>query len=107
MNDSLTDIVRAAVARHLDVEPAAVRAWHRFERDLGLSPVDVILIGLDLEEIEDIELPIDRFYDLRTVAELTALVRAVARNDASKSDDQSDVRLGAGHASAKLASRHY
>ncbi len=105
MNDSLTDIVRCAVARHLDVEPADVRSWHRFERDLGLNPLDVTLIALDLEEIEDIELPIDRLHELRTVAELTALARAVVRNDDGHSDDDSHVRFGFGHPSTKAPTR--
>jgi acyl carrier protein len=77
MNDPLADIVRRAVAEHLDVEPGGIQAAHRFARDLELHPLDVVLIALRLEEVEGVELPIDRLDSVETVAELTKLLRRV------------------------------
>src|SRR5262249_2429058 len=57
MSDSLSETVRCAVAQHLDVQSTEIRSTHRFERDLGLRPLDVVLIALRLEEVENVELP--------------------------------------------------
>ncbi len=94
MNDSLTEVVRSAVAQHLDIEPSLVRSWHRFERDLGLHPLDVILIALELEEIEEVELPIDHLDELRTVAELTVLLRSMVRKNSAEHGTSGSMRLG-------------
>jgi acyl carrier protein len=75
MSDSLSDTVRCAVAQHLDVPSAGVRPTDRFERDLGLRPLDVFSIALRLEEMENVELPIDELDALHKVADLTALLR--------------------------------
>ncbi len=81
MSDSLSDTVRCAVAQHLDIESGEVRPTHRFERDLGLHPLDVVLIALRLEEVENVELPIDGLDSVHKVSDLTALLRSVIAND--------------------------
>src|SRR5262249_45395717 len=87
MSDSLSDTVRCAVAQHLDVQSTEIRSTHRFERDLGLRPLDVVLIALRLEEVQNVELPIDGLDAVYKVADLTALLRAVLDNDEHAAND--------------------
>src|SRR5262249_5370379 len=81
MSDSLSDTVRCAVAQPLDVGLGEIRSTHRFERDLGLQPLDIVQIALRLEEVEDVELPIDALDAVHRVADLTTLLRVIITND--------------------------
>jgi acyl carrier protein len=76
MRDSFHDLVCAAIARHLDVDPRAIEAAHRLDRDLALSSLDLVLIALRLEEREQIEFPVGALASVATVGELTSLVRS-------------------------------
>lgn len=68
------DLVRAALALHLDVEPDAISADSRLSEDLGLDPLDLVLVVLRLEEIAEAELPIAELEGVGTVRELTEVV---------------------------------
>jgi acyl carrier protein len=92
MNDSLSDIVRRAVAQHLDIHLTEIRTTHRFERDLGLRPFDIVLIALRLEEVENVEVPIDRLDNVHKVADLTALLRTAIANDNHIADELAEAR---------------
>jgi len=92
MSDSLSDTVRCAVAQHLDIGSGEVRPAHRFE-DLGLHPLDVVQIALRLEEVENVELPIDELDAVHKVADLTALLRTVITNDDHAANDNGVRRL--------------
>jgi acyl carrier protein len=87
MSDSLSDTVRCAIAQHLDVQSTDIRSTHRFERDLGLRPLDVVLIALRLEEVENVELPIEGLDAVYKVADLTALLRTVLDSDEHAGND--------------------
>jgi acyl carrier protein len=87
MSDSLSDTVRCAVAQHLDVGSGEIRPAHRFERDLGLHPLDIVQIALRIEEVEDIELPIDALDAVHKVADLTMLLRTAITNDVYAAND--------------------
>jgi hypothetical protein len=58
---------------------ASARACRRFGAEE--SPLDVVLIALRLEDVEGVELPIERLEHVHTVAELTALLRATIMDD--------------------------
>jgi acyl carrier protein len=75
MIDSQREIVRRAVASYLDVDPAGIRPGQRLHRDLALHPLDVALIMLDIEEMEEVELPIDHLNGVETVSDLIHLLR--------------------------------
>jgi acyl carrier protein len=92
MHDSLSDTVRCAVAQHLDVQSSDIRPTHHLERDLGLHPLDIVLIALRLEEVEHVELPIDELNDVHKVADLTGLLRAVIANDNHGAIDEGEMR---------------
>lgn len=76
MNDYLDDFVRRTIARHLGVRMSAVQPFHHFRRDLRLQPLDIVLVALAIEDVEDVELPIDELESVATVSDLTRLVRA-------------------------------
>jgi acyl carrier protein len=73
-------IVRDALAHRLDVEPSTIHAWQHLELDLFLSPHDLLNVLREIEEIEDVELPVHDLTAMATVADLLAFVsRTVAR----------------------------
>jgi acyl carrier protein len=67
-------LVRAALALHLDVEPEIITPDMRLDEDLGLDPLDLVLVVLRLEEVAEAELPIGELEGVATVGELTAIV---------------------------------
>jgi acyl carrier protein len=89
MRDPLGETVRCAVAQHLEVDSIDIRSSHRFERDLGLERIDIVLVVLRVEEVENVELPFDRLDQIDSVADLTALLRAVIANDNQIPDPES------------------
>ncbi|HKQ69401.1 MAG TPA: phosphopantetheine-binding protein [Polyangiaceae bacterium] len=82
MKDSIDEVVREALAAHLAVDPGQIEPTHRLAADLALQPLDVVLVACRLEELEGVELPIDRLDAIDTVEDLSALLglaRASAR----------------------------
>lgn len=75
MVDFSEDFVRIALALHVDRDPESIRPDMWLERDLGLDPLDLVLIVLRLEEVAAVELPVVEFDTIRTVADLDELVR--------------------------------
>jgi len=75
----MNELVRSVLARrHPARDAGAIRPWHRLERDLGMTPLELVLIALKVEEIEGVELPVEDLSTLRTVEELVSfLTRAV------------------------------
>jgi len=77
---STNAVVRDVLARHLNRAVSEVLPEDHLERDLDMSPLDLTLVAHELEEIEEVSLPLDHLASLRTVADLRAWVsRAVAR----------------------------
>jgi acyl carrier protein len=92
MKDTLEGNVRRAVAQHMGLDSSEVRAAHRLSRDLALQPLDVVLIAIRMEEVEQVELPIDRLDSVETVGDLTSLVQR-ALVAARREDERPSVRL--------------
>jgi acyl carrier protein len=81
MRYSLDSLVRQVVARHLAVAPCEIAPMQHLERDLGLDPLDLVLIALRLEDIEQIEFPMSRLEGAETVGDLTRILRAVRASE--------------------------
>ena len=75
MVDFSEDFVRIALALHVDRDPESIRPDMWLERDLGLDPLDLVLIVLRFEEVAAVELPVVELDTIRTVADLDELVR--------------------------------
>jgi acyl carrier protein len=73
--DMHLEIVRFALALHLGVDPHVIEPENRLEGDLGLDPLDLVLVALRLEEIEEGEFPVARLETVTTVADLVEIVR--------------------------------
>jgi len=92
MNDSQHEIVRRAVASYLEVDPAGIRPGQRLHRDLALHPLDVALIMLDIEEMEEVELPIDHLDGVETVSDLIHLLRQARDGELREGADRKVAR---------------
>ena len=66
--------VQAAVARHLDLESDAVGVHVDLREELGLDPLDLVLIVTRVEEELSIEISLPRLDYVRTVADLANLI---------------------------------
>lgn len=69
------EIVRFALALHLEAEPYEIEEHQRIEEDLGLDPLDLVLVVLRLEELGEVEFPVAELEGIRTVGDLVAVVR--------------------------------
>lgn len=76
MDSDHVEIVRFALAFHLEIDIAEVHLAQRLEEDLGLDPLDLVLVVLRLEELGDIEFPVADLEGIRTVSDLVDVVRA-------------------------------
>jgi acyl carrier protein len=75
---SMNATVRAVLAHQPSRDPSAIRPWHHLEHDLGMTPLELVLVVVKVEEIEGVELPVEDLSMLSTVGELvTFLTRAV------------------------------
>lgn len=71
--------VSEALASHLDVPAAAIGAAQHLARDLGVDAVDLVLVLLRLDERGALsDFPLARLEEVRTVADLAALLDAHA-----------------------------
>lgn len=67
------------LAHHLHCNPTDIRTWHRWDEDLDLTPLELVLVALEIEELEAIGFSLDGLEETRTVAELVQFFsRAVA-----------------------------
>lgn len=80
------DLVRHVIAAHLEIDAADVRPSLQLERDLGITRLGLVLIGLDLEDLERASLPFERLADVRTVADLGRLLGEAISWDARGRD---------------------
>jgi acyl carrier protein len=74
MNGSADPMVRHLLARRLGTAPERILGAHDLAHDLGIDPLDLVLVALDLEEVERDEFPIAKLETVRTVDDLSRLV---------------------------------
>jgi acyl carrier protein len=63
------------------------------ERDLDLDPLDLVLIALRIEGILRVEFPIAQLEWVRTVADITRIVRSIAEETSSAGVFARDAQL--------------
>ncbi|MDF2692743.1 MAG: hypothetical protein K0S65_1126 [Labilithrix sp.] len=76
MRSNHLEIVCFALAFHLGIDPDQIEAAQRLEEDLGLDPLDLVLIVLRLEELGEVEFPVADLEGLQTVSDLVEVVAA-------------------------------
>jgi acyl carrier protein len=67
-------MVRHLLARRLGTVPDRILGAHDLAHDLGVDPLDLVLVALDLEELGRDEFPIAKLETVRTVDDLSRLV---------------------------------
>ncbi|MFO0663331.1 MAG: phosphopantetheine-binding protein [Polyangiaceae bacterium] len=72
IDDSL---VRVAVALHLDVALDSVHSEDHLVRDLGLDPLDLVLVVLRLDELVGAQCALANLQSIETVRDLEDMVR--------------------------------
>jgi acyl carrier protein len=86
------NLVRAVLGNYLDLNPAEIDANAHLERDLGLEPLDLVLVVFRLEEeFADAEFSISDLDGVVTVSDFEALVCEWLR-DAPVDDVDDDAR---------------
>lgn len=74
MKRSFGTFVRYAIARHLGLPESCIEPSQRLRDDLGLLPLDLVLVALRLEDLVNTRFPVDRLSYIHTVEELTELL---------------------------------
>lgn len=75
MRSDEVEVVCFALGLHLQIDPAEIQEAQRLEEDLGLDPLDLVLVALRLEEIGDGEFPVADLAEIVTVRDLVNVVR--------------------------------
>lgn len=74
MREETFDIVRRELSSHIGLPPSEIGRDRRLDRDLGLDPLDLVLLALRLEDREGAEFPVAELAGVRTVGDLVAVV---------------------------------
>jgi acyl carrier protein len=75
MHSRYTDFVIPTLAQHLGVPASEIAVTHDLYRDWGITPLQLVVILLDLERVAAIELPSQELSSVRTVADLMCQFR--------------------------------
>jgi acyl carrier protein len=75
MKSRFLNLVEAAITRHIGRSNIELNAAQRLDEDLGLDPLDVILIVIRLEEQAGVEFPVGSLDRVRTVRDLADAIR--------------------------------
>jgi acyl carrier protein len=83
MRERYTDFVIPTLAQHLGVPAREIAATHDLRRDWGFTPLQLVVILLELERIVAIELPSHELCSVKTVADLSNKLRGWVRASAA------------------------
>jgi acyl carrier protein len=87
------NFVRMALGQYLDTNPSEIEPAADLQKDLGLEPLDLVLIVFRLEEFADAEFSISDLEGVVTVRDFEALVREwLQRAPIDDADDESRAR---------------
>lgn len=69
-------LVCSTLARHSDYDARAIRSSWTLEHDLALTPLDLVLVAVEVEEQKGVKLPIEDLANATTVGDLVSFARA-------------------------------
>jgi acyl carrier protein len=89
-------LVADALASHLELDPSAVRGSHLLQLDLGIDPLDLVLVVLKLEADEPWrpEFPFSELEHARTVDDFVDLVESWQERDTLIEPEPSSASFG-------------
>jgi hypothetical protein len=68
------------LAHRLGRPVSTIHPWHHLERDLDMTPLEVVLVALEIEGIENVDIDVRGLERVQTVDDLaTFFMREVAR----------------------------
>jgi acyl carrier protein len=65
------ELVRSTIAEHLEVDANTIRPDQNLERDLGITPLGIVLVVLALEDLEGVLFSFDQMTAVKTVSDLS------------------------------------
>ncbi|HVW24244.1 MAG TPA: hypothetical protein VHC69_02690 [Polyangiaceae bacterium] len=71
MKYSFANFVRQGIARQVGLPEHCVEPAQRLREDLGLLPLDLVLVTLSLEDVANARFPVEHLDSVKTVGELT------------------------------------
>jgi acyl carrier protein len=71
---SIHSVARGILASHTGRSDRQIRAWHRLERDLDMTPLELVLVMLEVEQLARVELPAAGLENVETVGDLFAFL---------------------------------
>jgi acyl carrier protein len=69
---SIRSVVLHVLAHHTGLPLSTIHPWQELERDLDMTPLEVVLVALEIEGAFDVDLDVEGLEHVRTVRELTA-----------------------------------
>jgi acyl carrier protein len=81
------NLVRGALGLYVGTNPSDIDAGDELSRDLGLEPLDLVLVMFRLEELADAEFAMSDLEGVVTVGDLEALVSEWLRASAKGNED--------------------
>jgi acyl carrier protein len=84
--------VRVALGSYLDLKPTDIDTNAELEKDLGLEPLDLVLIVFRLEEFAEAEFSISDLEGVLTVGDFEALVSEWLREAPTDDSDEDGPR---------------
>ena len=75
---SLHRVTRRALTRRLRRDPHGLRMWHALDDDLGLLPLELVLVVLDIETEARVKVPVDELASVKTLGDLYRYVTKAA-----------------------------
>jgi acyl carrier protein len=77
---SMNRVVCGILAHRLDRDRASIHPWQNLALDLDVSPLELVQIALEVEELENVIIPTEELARVETVGELVSfLSRSVVR----------------------------
>jgi acyl carrier protein len=77
---SVHAITHEVLAHHVDHDPDSIRMWHSLRRDLDLTPLEIVLVVLEVEDKARVRVTIDELAEIQTVGDLyMCLSKAASR----------------------------
>jgi acyl carrier protein len=76
MRRSLQTMVLDVLAAHLEVPVSSLSPAQNLQKDLGIPPLGLVLIALDIEDIENVQLPFERLGDVKTIEDLSRFLES-------------------------------
>ncbi len=76
---TIDQVVRRVLAHHTGRDVATIRPWQQLEEDLDLTPLEIVLVALEIEDALEVEIQAEELAGIATVGELASFVSRAAR----------------------------